>query len=120
MNRKILNTAIAAALLGSLALVGCKKNQDDTAMTPPPQGAASRPNRAETSLVVGAFHGPAVYPLMLMRTPAPTVLPLRVHGPRAVLALYCAMPGFKGRRRGRGVARGPQPRYSPGIRRQMR
>lgn len=36
MTRKTLNIAIAAALFGSLALVGCKKNQDDTAMTPPP------------------------------------------------------------------------------------
>lgn len=36
MTRKTLNIAIAAALLGSLALVGCKKKQDETAMTPPP------------------------------------------------------------------------------------
>ena len=36
MTRKTLNIAIAAALFGSLALVGCKKKQDDAAMTPPP------------------------------------------------------------------------------------
>jgi hypothetical protein len=35
MTRKTLNIAIAAALFGSLALVGCKKKQDDAAMTPP-------------------------------------------------------------------------------------
>jgi len=36
MTSKTLNLAIAAALFGSLALVGCKKNQDEAAMTPPP------------------------------------------------------------------------------------
>jgi hypothetical protein len=36
MTRKTLNIAIAAALLGTLALVGCKKGQDEAAMTPPP------------------------------------------------------------------------------------
>ncbi len=41
MTRKTLNIAIAAALLGSLALVGCKKKQDETAMTPAP--AATEP-----------------------------------------------------------------------------
>ncbi len=35
MTRKTLNIAIAAALFGSLALVGCKKKQDDAAMAPP-------------------------------------------------------------------------------------
>ncbi|GAA3913149.1 hypothetical protein [Luteimonas lutimaris] len=36
MTSKTLNLAIAAALFGSLALVGCKKNQDEAAITPPP------------------------------------------------------------------------------------
>ena len=36
MTRKTLNIAIAAGLLGTLALAGCKKDQDETAMTPPP------------------------------------------------------------------------------------
>src|SRR5690606_26121664 len=35
MTRKTLNIAIAAGLLGTLALAGCKKDQDETAMTPP-------------------------------------------------------------------------------------
>ena len=35
MTRHPLQTALAVALLGSLALVGCKKHQDETAMTPP-------------------------------------------------------------------------------------
>jgi FtsP/CotA-like multicopper oxidase with cupredoxin domain len=41
MTRKTLNIAIAAALFASLALVGCKKKQDEAAMTPPP--AATEP-----------------------------------------------------------------------------
>jgi len=36
MKSKTLNLAIAAALVGTLALAGCKKDQDDAAMTPPP------------------------------------------------------------------------------------
>ena len=36
MTSKTLNIAIAAALFGTLALAGCKKDQDETAMTPPP------------------------------------------------------------------------------------
>ncbi|HEY9540451.1 MAG TPA: hypothetical protein VIR05_02310 [Luteimonas sp.] len=36
MTRKTLNIAIAAALLGTLALAGCKKDQDEAAMTTPP------------------------------------------------------------------------------------
>lgn len=36
MKSKTLNIAIAAALVGTLALAGCKKDQDETAMTPPP------------------------------------------------------------------------------------
>src|SRR3546814_15491734 len=36
MTRKTLNSAIAAALLGTLALAGCKKDQDEAAMTTPP------------------------------------------------------------------------------------
>jgi len=47
MNRKTLNIAIAAALLGSLALVGCKKKQDEAAMTPP---AASEPAPAPATM----------------------------------------------------------------------
>lgn len=44
MTRKTLNIAIAAALFGSLALVGCKKQQDETAAAPPP--AADEPATA--------------------------------------------------------------------------
>ena len=36
MTHKTLNIAIAAALLGTLALAGCKKDQDEAAMTTPP------------------------------------------------------------------------------------
>jgi hypothetical protein len=36
MTRNTLQTAIAAALFASLALVGCKKNADQAATTPPP------------------------------------------------------------------------------------
>src|SRR3546814_8010496 len=36
MTRKTLNIAIAAALLGTLALAGCKKDQDEAAVTTPP------------------------------------------------------------------------------------
>lgn len=45
MTRKTLNIAIAAAVFGSLALVGCKKNQDEAAMTPP---ATTEPAPAPT------------------------------------------------------------------------
>lgn len=49
MTRKTLNLAIAAALLGSLALVGCKKKQDEAAMTPPAaETPAPAPAPAET------------------------------------------------------------------------
>jgi len=40
MSRKSLNIAIAAALLGSIALVGCKKKTEEAVVTPP---AASEP-----------------------------------------------------------------------------
>ena len=43
MTRKTLNIAIAAALLGSLALVGCKKQQDEAAVTPPPASTEPTP-----------------------------------------------------------------------------
>ena len=46
MTRKTLNLAIAAALFGSLALVGCKKKQDDAAMAPP---ATTEPAPAPTT-----------------------------------------------------------------------
>lgn len=36
MTRTFLQAALAVALLGTLALAGCKKQQDQTAITPPP------------------------------------------------------------------------------------
>jgi hypothetical protein len=49
MTRNTLQTAIAAALFASLALVGCKKNADQAATTPPPasEPAATTPAPAE-------------------------------------------------------------------------
>ena len=44
MTSKTLNIAIAAALFGSLALVGCKKNQDEAAATPPPATTEPAPS----------------------------------------------------------------------------
>jgi hypothetical protein len=43
MTRKTLNIAIAAALFGTLALVGCKKKQDEAAVTPPPASEPAAP-----------------------------------------------------------------------------
>ncbi|MDN5782048.1 MAG: hypothetical protein L0H23_08515 [Luteimonas sp.] len=54
MTRKTLNIAIAAALFGSLALVGCKKKQDDAAMTTPPVTTEPAPAPAAEPAPVAA------------------------------------------------------------------
>lgn len=43
MKRNCVHTAIAIALAGTLALVGCKQQPDPTAMTPPPVSAPAIP-----------------------------------------------------------------------------
>ena len=55
MTRNSLHTAIAVALIGTLALVGCKK-QDETAVTPPP---ASEPAPAPAPMPTEPAPAPA-------------------------------------------------------------
>jgi hypothetical protein len=43
MSNKILNVAIAAALLGSVTLVGCKKKEEPVAAPPPPAAEPAAP-----------------------------------------------------------------------------
>ncbi len=81
MTRKTLNIAIAAALLGSLALVGCKKNQDDTAMTPPPATTEPAPTSvpepapAAEASVTSVDLGNAIGADMKVATPSTTFAP---------------------------------------------
>jgi hypothetical protein len=85
MTRKTLNIAIAAALLGSLALVGCKKKQDEAAMTPPATTEpAATPDTtpapapapaAATASVSTVDLGNAVGADMKVATPATTFAP---------------------------------------------
>lgn len=79
MNRKTLNMAIAAALLGSLALVGCKKKQDETAMTPPPATTepATMPTTAPATAatITSVDLGNAVGANMKVDMPATTFAP---------------------------------------------
>lgn len=84
MTRKTLNIAIAAALFGSLALVGCKKNQDDAAMTPPPATTEPAPAPttpepapapAATASVTAVSLGNAVGADMKVATPSTTFAP---------------------------------------------
>lgn len=84
MTRKTLNIAIAAALLGSLALVGCKKNQDETAMTPPPATTEPAPAptpepapapAASAASVTAVTLGNAVGADMKVATPSTTFAP---------------------------------------------
>jgi hypothetical protein len=81
MTRKTLNLAIAAALFGSLALVGCKK-KDDAAATPPaasePAAApapAPAPAPAATVAVASVDLGNAVGADMKVATPSTTFAP---------------------------------------------
>jgi hypothetical protein len=82
MTRKTLNIAIAAALFGSLALVGCKKNQDEAAMTPPPATTepapaptTPEPAPAATASVTSVSLGNAVGAAMKGATPSTTFAP---------------------------------------------
>ena len=82
MTRKTLNIAIAAALFGSLALVGCKKNQDEAAMTPPPATTepapaptTPEPAPAATASVTSLSLGNAVGADMKVATPSTTFAP---------------------------------------------
>ena len=81
MTRKTLNLAIAAALLGSLALVGCKKKQDETAMTPPPTATEPAPEpmtptpAPAAATVTSVDLGSAVGADMKISTPATTFAP---------------------------------------------
>jgi hypothetical protein len=82
MTRKTLNIAIAAALFGSLALVGCKKNQDEAAMTPPPATTepapaptTPEPAPAATASVTSVSLGNAVGADMKVATPSTTFAP---------------------------------------------
>ena len=84
MTRKTLNIAIAAALFGSLALVGCKKNQDETAMTPPPATTEPAPApmpepapapAASAASVTAVTLGKAVGADMKVATPSTTFAP---------------------------------------------
>jgi hypothetical protein len=82
MTRKTLNIAIAAALFGSLALVGCKKNQDEAAMTPPPATTepapaptTPEPAPAATASVTAVSLGNAVGADMKVATPSTTFAP---------------------------------------------
>lgn len=85
MTSKTLNLAIAAALFGSLALVGCKKNQDDAAMTPPPATTepaptttpepAPAPAPAATVSVTSIDLGNAVGADMKVAAPSTTFAP---------------------------------------------
>lgn len=83
MTRKTLNIAIAAALLGSLALVGCKKQQDEAAVTPPPASTepapapapVETPAPAATVSVTSVDLGNAVGADMKVAAPATTFAP---------------------------------------------
>ena len=83
MTRKTLNIAIAAALLGSLALVGCKKQQDEAAVTPPPASTEPTPTPAPvetpapaaTVSVTSVDLGNAVGADMKVAAPATTFAP---------------------------------------------
>jgi len=83
MTSKTLNIAIAAALFGSLALVGCKKNQDDAAMTPPPATTEPAPTTtpepapapAATASVTSVDLGNAIGADMKVAAPSTTFAP---------------------------------------------
>ena len=84
MTRKTLNVAIAAALFGSLVLVGCKKNQDEAAMTPPPATTEPAPApmpepapapAASAASVTAVTLGNAVGADMKVATPSTTFAP---------------------------------------------
>jgi hypothetical protein len=83
MTRKTLNIAIAAALFGSLALVGCKKKQDDAAMAPPattepapaPTMPEPAPAPAASASVTSVNLGNAVGADMKVATPSTTFAP---------------------------------------------
>ena len=83
MTRKTLNIAIAAALLGSLALAGCKKDQDETAMTPPPATTEPAPTTmpepapapVASASVTSVDLGNAIGADMKVATPSTTFAP---------------------------------------------
>jgi|SRR5690606_18706499 len=81
MTRKTLNIAIAAALFGSLALAGCKKDQDQAAITPPPATTEPAPTTTPAPLPVASASvtsvdlGNAVGADMKVATPATTFAP---------------------------------------------
>ncbi|HVI59482.1 MAG TPA: hypothetical protein VM619_11530 [Luteimonas sp.] len=81
MTRKTLNIAIAAALFGTLALVGCKK-KEEAAVTPPaasepaaPAPTTPAPAPAATASVSSVDLGNAVGADMKVATPSTTFAP---------------------------------------------
>ncbi|MBU8977228.1 MULTISPECIES: hypothetical protein [unclassified Lysobacter] len=80
MIRTRLHTAVAAALLASVALVGCKKKEEPVAVsTPPattePAAPAPAPAPAATVSVTTVDLGPAVGPDKKITTPSATFKP---------------------------------------------
>lgn len=78
MNRRTLHTAVAAALLGSVALVGCKK-KEEAVVTPPvattPAPAPTMPAPAASASVTSVDLGTAVGADMRVTAPATTFKP---------------------------------------------
>ena len=71
MNSKTLHYAIAAALVSTLALSGCKKNDETTppvAIEPTPSASAPAPMPGATASVTGVDLGNAVGPDMKVTT----------------------------------------------------
>lgn len=125
MTRKTLNIAIAAALFGSLALVGCKKQQDETAITPPPATTEPAPAPpmepapmpAATATVLSVDLGNAIGADNRISTPSSTFAPTdTIHAsvatdggaPGKLTATWTFQDGQVVNTEDRDVAAGPQ------------
>lgn len=80
LNRRTLHTAVAAALLGSIALVGCKKKEEavvtpPVATTPAPAPAPTMPTPAASASVTSVDLGTAVGADMKVTAPSTTFKP---------------------------------------------